>query len=136
MPLRHANFRRLVKSKALGNDACRVVGAMLGRGPRQPPCQFGVVGLQVQCRIRGHLEFGGLAQCAGVHPAIADKCPGQARRDLMRPVGRSQGDAECSDEPRDRGTDGDTARTRAASTAQTRPMFEQSAVSVRAECEL
>jgi len=40
----------------------------------------------------------------------------------MRPGLRSQGDARCSDEPRDRGTDGDTARTRTASTAQTRPM--------------
>jgi hypothetical protein len=36
---------------------------------------------------------GGLAQFAGVHPAIAGKCPGQARRDLMRPGLRSQGDA-------------------------------------------
>lgn len=53
----------------------------------------------------------------------------------MRPGSRSQGDGGCSDEPRDRGTDGDTARTRAASTAQTRPMFERSAVSVRAEYE-
>ena len=71
-----------------------------------------------------------------LHPAIAGRCPGQARRDLMRPGLRPQGDAKCSDEPRDRGTDGDTARTRAASTAQTRPMFERSAVSVRAEYEL
>lgn len=54
----------------------------------------------------------------------------------MRPGLRSQGDAKCSDEPRDRGTDGDTARTRTASTAQTRPMFERLAVSVRAEYEL
>ena len=31
---------------------------MLERGPREQPAhQFGVAGLQVQCHIRGHLEF-------------------------------------------------------------------------------
>jgi len=54
----------------------------------------------------------------------------------MCPGSRSQGDAKCSDEPRGRGADGDTARTRAASTAQTRPIFERLAVSVPAEYEL
>jgi hypothetical protein len=49
---------------------------------------------------------------------------------------RSQEDAKGLDEPRDRGTGGNAARTRAACTAQTRPMFERSAVSVRAVGEL
>ena len=48
----------MVEGQALGNDVWRVVGAMLQRGPREQPAhQFGVVGLQVQCHIRGHLEF-------------------------------------------------------------------------------
>src|ERR1019366_9562916 len=48
----------LVKSKALGDDVRRVVGAMLERGPReQPTHDFGVVGLQVQRHIRGHPEL-------------------------------------------------------------------------------
>ena len=72
---------------------------------------------------------------AGAHPAIAGKCPGQASRDLMRAGLRSQEDAKGLDEPRDRRTGGDTARTRAAGTAQTRPMFERSAVSARAADE-
>ena len=71
-----------------------------------------------------------------LHPAIAGKCPGQARRDLVRAGLRSQEDAKGLGEPRDRRTGGDTVRTRAVCTAQTRPMFERSAVSARAVDEL
>jgi hypothetical protein len=48
----------MVEGKALGNDVCGVVGAMLERSSReQPPHEFPIVGLQAQRHIRGHPEF-------------------------------------------------------------------------------
>ena len=48
----------MVEGQALGNDVWRVVGAMLERGAREQQArEFPVVGLQVQCHIRGHPEL-------------------------------------------------------------------------------
>ena len=54
----------------------------------------------------------------------------------MRSGLRSQGDAKCSDEPRDRGTDGDTARPVRQARHRHGRCSSGRLVSVRAEYEL
>jgi len=82
----------MVNSKALGNDLCRVVGAMLERGPREQPAhELGIVSLQVQCHIRGHPEFAAyqVGRAGLVHvprDSVQDKAaPGRLGRDHRLP---------------------------------------------------
>ena len=58
VPRQDGRCHFMVESQALGNDVRGVIGAMLQRGPREQPAhQFPIIGLQVQCHIRGHPKF-------------------------------------------------------------------------------